>query len=600
MKARSYLPLVILLVSAVIGQAAILEVPRDFVTISQALSSSSQGDTVIVRPGIYSERLILPAHDFLLASDFHFTQDSAALYGTVIDAGNFADEDTASVLTFVYGNSSATIVSGFTLRGGHGVIVVNPNPPYDSCRFGGCIYIAESHPTILSNIISDNQSVIDAAIHAEYSHARIAHNLIAGNSGDWGLVGLEYYSSLQDTAIVEWNEIAANYGPHPEWPYLGGPILNVTSCGAAVRFNRFHDYSGNMTLGVYFHFAWGELVGNRFERLTFEHVPGGQDLGEIVVLYHSHGVAVRSNVFRDCVIDHPALTVLNAQLEAAFLIEGNWFENIQLVSYGEIGSGWGPAGVLVMAPHGIIRRNVFVGCVASGGAMALSFYGQGDSATAPGCQATIEENQFLGNRLCSVDTFSFDPQASALTASGYGSTLCAVQNNRFEGNHGVCVELRHEPTPVEWDCRWNYWGDPTGPYHPTRNPEGRGDTVGDYILFDPWLTWPPSEVPSSPVVLSPQEWKIDGAFPNPFNATTQIRLVSSLPRPFEVVVYNLLGRRVCRLWRGVVPKDSPVSITWDGRDEAGQAVATGLYFVVATPQLSAISNPKACKILYLR
>ncbi len=37
------------------------------------------------------------------------------------------------------------------------------------------------------------------------------------------------------------------------------------------------------------------------------------------------------------------------------------------------------------------------------------------------------------------------------------------------------------------DARDNYWGDPTGPYHPTKNPPGLGDAVGDDILFNPWL-----------------------------------------------------------------------------------------------------------------
>lgn len=43
------------------------------------------------------------------------------------------------------------------------------------------------------------------------------------------------------------------------------------------------------------------------------------------------------------------------------------------------------------------------------------------------------------------------------------------------------------------DARYNYWGDPTGPSHATLNPSGKGDAVGDYVLFDPWLTAPPED-----------------------------------------------------------------------------------------------------------
>lgn len=33
----------------------------------------------------------------------------------------------------------------------------------------------------------------------------------------------------------------------------------------------------------------------------------------------------------------------------------------------------------------------------------------------------------------------------------------------------------------------NWWGDSSGPYHPTLNPEGKGDEVSDGVIFDPWL-----------------------------------------------------------------------------------------------------------------
>jgi RHS repeat-associated protein len=37
----------------------------------------------------------------------------------------------------------------------------------------------------------------------------------------------------------------------------------------------------------------------------------------------------------------------------------------------------------------------------------------------------------------------------------------------------------------------NWWGLPSGPYHPTLNPGGQGDRVSDYVDFDPWLDAPP-------------------------------------------------------------------------------------------------------------
>jgi hypothetical protein len=37
-------------------------------------------------------------------------------------------------------------------------------------------------------------------------------------------------------------------------------------------------------------------------------------------------------------------------------------------------------------------------------------------------------------------------------------------------------------------CNW--WGDPSGPYHPTANPDGTGDDVSDKVVFTPWVAPP--------------------------------------------------------------------------------------------------------------
>jgi predicted outer membrane repeat protein len=36
------------------------------------------------------------------------------------------------------------------------------------------------------------------------------------------------------------------------------------------------------------------------------------------------------------------------------------------------------------------------------------------------------------------------------------------------------------------DARWNWWGDSSGPYHPTLNPAGTGDEVTSGVNFTPW------------------------------------------------------------------------------------------------------------------
>ena len=40
------------------------------------------------------------------------------------------------------------------------------------------------------------------------------------------------------------------------------------------------------------------------------------------------------------------------------------------------------------------------------------------------------------------------------------------------------------------NATYNYWGDPSGPYHPANNSGGKGGNVTDYVTFDPWFTTP--------------------------------------------------------------------------------------------------------------
>jgi hypothetical protein len=69
--------------------------------------------------------------------------------------------------------------------------------------------------------------------------------------------------------------------------------------------------------------------------------------------------------------------------------------------------------------------------------------------------------------------------------------------------------------------------------------------------------------------------------PNPFVEKATVLLFLQQPCPFaEVTVHDLLGRRVRALVRGCLEPGSH-SLLWDGRDDSGVPVPSGLYFVRA-------------------
>jgi hypothetical protein len=66
--------------------------------------------------------------------------------------------------------------------------------------------------------------------------------------------------------------------------------------------------------------------------------------------------------------------------------------------------------------------------------------------------------------------------------------------------------------------------------------------------------------------------------PNPFRFATQIRFDLPDAASVDLVVYDTLGRNVKTLVRGLMPAGSH-AVDWDGRDEGGRIVASGVYFV---------------------
>ena len=76
----------------------------------------------------------------------------------------------------------------------------------------------------------------------------------------------------------------------------------------------------------------------------------------------------------------------------------------------------------------------------------------------------------------------------------------------------------------------------------------------------------------------PDRAELVGSYPNPFNASTVIRFSLRRDEQVELTVFDVLGRVVRRL----VAERLPAGIhdmRWDGRDETGHQIASGVYVV---------------------
>jgi len=67
------------------------------------------------------------------------------------------------------------------------------------------------------------------------------------------------------------------------------------------------------------------------------------------------------------------------------------------------------------------------------------------------------------------------------------------------------------------------------------------------------------------------------AYPNPFNPSTTIRVQIATASQVKLVIYNVLGQKVKTLFNGNLQPGSK-KFVWNGRDDSGRQVASGLYF----------------------
>ncbi|MCE5250845.1 CotH kinase family protein [bacterium] len=101
----------------------------------------------------------------------------------------------------------------------------------------------------------------------------------------------------------------------------------------------------------------------------------------------------------------------------------------------------------------------------------------------------------------------------------------------------------------------------------------------------------PSDIDES----TPQDFILKQNFPNPFNNSTMISFTLPEKEFVELDIYSVLGHKVGTAARGYYNAGSH-NVTWDGRDERGNELASGIYFY----RLKAGIYTKTCRMMFLR
>jgi hypothetical protein len=176
---------------------ATLLVPSDYPTIQSAINAAPiSGWTIEVAPGTYNEAIDFKGKAITVKA-------TGARASTIIDGTGL----TTSVVRAVTGETSATVLQGFTIRNGP---IGSANSTY---RLGGGIFISSASPTIRDCAFTANQSAYGGGMYALYSNSLIENCTFSQNSGsaDGGGIQLFGGSPIVRNCVVSDNT-AGNRG----------------------------------------------------------------------------------------------------------------------------------------------------------------------------------------------------------------------------------------------------------------------------------------------------------------------------------------------------------------------------------------------------
>jgi parallel beta-helix repeat protein len=264
-------------------------VPQEYTSIQSAIDASDHGDTVLVSDSTYYENINFKGKAIILASLYLIDGDTTHIYNTIIDGSQPSHADSGSVVSFVNGEDTTSVLCGMTIRGGSGTVFYRTNQDGEQVWFraGGGIFCDSSGVQLVRNIIT---------------HNRIIAGITLG--GGIGAIGT---SSFTPYLVLDKNRITDNYlqGSDSEfWSWGGGAELWGVS--ARITGNLFARdsiisasgaASGGLDIGAFSDLPKVEIQNNIFSE-NFVYASQSGAIGGAMTLAWTDEVLIQANIFK--------------------------------------------------------------------------------------------------------------------------------------------------------------------------------------------------------------------------------------------------------------------------------------------------------------
>jgi hypothetical protein len=165
------------------GVTDVWHVPAECETIQAAIDVASDGDEIVVAPGIWKEQIEISEKSIVIRSE-------AGAESTVIHAGQQGTVVTCR-------NGGDAIINGFTIRGGQaerggGIYVIDSSPTFQFClidfntaKKGGGVYVQDGTPVFNQCVFSFNDAEDGDGLWAKNARPVLTACIVAGDSIGW-------------------------------------------------------------------------------------------------------------------------------------------------------------------------------------------------------------------------------------------------------------------------------------------------------------------------------------------------------------------------------------------------------------------------------
>ena len=331
-----------------ISFADTINVPGDQLTIQAGINAAVDGDTVLVADGTYFENINYKGKAITVASHYFVDGDTSHISNTIIDGSSPSHADSSSVVFFISGEDTTSVLYGFTITNGSGTIteaggvveragggilcynsgarisynkIMNNNIPFYNMAYGGGIagyptgssahVIIESNQIVYNTTTGDNDaggSGVAMACNGTLIDNLISHNTSTANGIAAGGI-LCWADPEPRTVVIKNNQITHNITNGNNYALVGGVSIeegtNGSIIGNEISYNKLNATNTGKGGGIHVVFMTGKTV---IDRNTIAHniVHGSTTVGGGIALYKNNSSSSNTSISNNIIKDNSA------------------------------------------------------------------------------------------------------------------------------------------------------------------------------------------------------------------------------------------------------------------------------------------------------